>query len=53
MFANHVRWCEKNPKHNEICGEGLAKKLTAAAAKLHLEKTWKQKTILCQMSYMQ
>ena len=38
VFANHVRWCEKNPKHDEICGKGLAKKLAIAAAKQHLEK---------------
>lgn len=27
-FANHVRWCDKNPKHEECCGKKFKEKLS-------------------------
>ena len=29
VFANHVRWCKKNPKHDECCGKKFKEKLSA------------------------
>lgn len=29
VFANHVRWCKENPKHDECCGKKFKEKLSA------------------------
>lgn len=29
VFANHVRWCKKNPQHNECCGKKFKEKLSS------------------------
>lgn len=34
VFANHVRWCKKNPKHDEICGKPFTQKLQKASKQL-------------------
>ena len=28
VFANHVRWCKKNPKHDKICGKEFKEKIS-------------------------
>lgn len=28
VFANHVRWCKKNPKHDDCCGKKFKEKLS-------------------------
>lgn len=29
VFANHVRWCKENPKHDKCCGKNFKEKLSA------------------------
>ena len=29
VFANHVRWCKENPKHDDCCGKKFKEKLSA------------------------
>lgn len=38
VFANHVRWCKKNPKYDECCGKKFKEKLITAITENHISK---------------
>lgn len=50
VFSNHVRWCEENPRHNEICGKKLRSKINATLKqkKINLHGVLKKFTVKCE-----